>query len=80
MRVEAAQRQGSLRVLLGHSVSALDGAAVTLRSAAGEAEAVAADEVFALLGNELPTELLERCGVSVRTWRGEVYAPAMPED
>lgn len=79
-RVEAAERKGAMRVLLGRTVSALDGEAITLRSAEGEAESVAVDEVFALLGNELPTELLERCGVSVRTWRGEVYAPAMPED
>ena len=79
-RVEAAERRGALRVLLGRTVAAVEHGTVTLRSGSDEVETVAVDEVFALLGNELPTELLARCGVSVRTWRGEVYAPAMPHD
>jgi len=73
-RLEAAARDGRLRLELGSRVREVGERAARLELAGGREETVDAEVVLALLGRELPTSLLAACGIDVRTYHGDVPA------
>ena len=73
-RLEAAIAKGTLRVFTSAKLTAIRDAEVDVKTADGSTETLAAERLFAMIGAELPTDLLTRSGVAVKTWRGEAIA------
>jgi thioredoxin reductase (NADPH) len=73
-RLEAAEAQGALRVVTAGTLRAIGAADVVVRTASGEELTLPAASLFAMIGTDLPTELLSRSGIAVKTWHGEPVA------
>ncbi len=74
-RLDAAVAAGQVRVLLSTTTREIRPDSVWLDQG-GQAVELGNDYVLVFAGGVLPTKFLEACGIDVRTFRGERYAPA----
>jgi thioredoxin reductase len=70
-RIEAAEQDGSVRLLWNTSVTEIGADQVTYRDADGQDHALPNDQVFVFAGGELPTKFLKAAGVMIDTKFGE---------
>ena len=69
-RITEAERGGRVRILWETSPVEIHPDSVRLRGAAGDTTSLPTDQVFVLVGGELPTAFLRACGVEIETHFG----------
>jgi thioredoxin reductase/ferredoxin len=68
------RRPGSLRLMMGSSVEAIDEETVSVRASSGETETFSNDAVFSMIGREAPLDFFRRSGVHIRgEWRASTW-------
>jgi thioredoxin reductase/polyferredoxin len=72
--LEDLRRGGRVRVEMGSTVQRIDKDSITLVNRDGQAQAVANDVVFTLIGREAPLEFFRKSGVPIRgEWRASTW-------
>lgn len=70
-RIQAAEQDGSVRLLWSTNVTEIAADQVTYRDAEGRDHALPNDQVFVFAGGELPTKFLKSAGIMIDTKFGE---------
>ncbi len=74
-RLDDAVKGDRIQLVLGATLTTIRATEIELESE-GKTRRMRCDQLFVLIGGELPSELLARAGVGVRVYHGEAYAPA----